>query len=169
MSDAGRFQGQQLVEGRPERVEVGARPIEITLPDAVYLTVRGEVLADIEGDELEVAFIGGDDTVAVFTEVADLAHYCRTATGHRLVRLERWEQLADVEDDDAFRPDADDRYDLRKPSDDGAALHFVGQGLSRVIASRPKAGAYRVERVGDIAVETPLATEYLGAPVTLVA
>jgi hypothetical protein len=38
-----------------------------------------------------------------------------------------------------------------------------------VIASRPKAGAYRVERVGDIAVETPLATEYLGAPVTLVA
>jgi dipeptidase E len=54
-------------------------------------------------------------------------------------------------------------------ADDGAALHFVGQGLSRVIASRPNAGAYRVERVGDIAVETPLATEYLGAPVTLVA
>ena len=54
-------------------------------------------------------------------------------------------------------------------ADDGAALHFVGQGLSRVVSSRPKAGAYRVECVGGEAVETPLATEYLGAPVTLVA
>jgi dipeptidase E len=54
-------------------------------------------------------------------------------------------------------------------ADDGAALHFVGAGLSRVVASRPQAGAYRVQRVGDQAVETPLATEYLGAPVTLVA
>jgi peptidase E len=54
-------------------------------------------------------------------------------------------------------------------ADDGAALHFVGQGLSRVVSSRPKAGAYRVECVGGAAVETPLATEYLGAPVTLVA
>jgi len=54
-------------------------------------------------------------------------------------------------------------------ADDGAALHFVGQGLARVVTSRPKAGAYRVECVGGEAVETPLATEYLGAPVTLVA
>jgi dipeptidase E len=54
-------------------------------------------------------------------------------------------------------------------ADDGAALHFTGAGLARVVASRPKAGAYRVERVGGDVVETPLATEYLGAPVTLVA
>jgi peptidase E len=54
-------------------------------------------------------------------------------------------------------------------ADDGAALHFVGAGLSRVVASRPKAGAYRVDCVGGEAVETPLAAEYLGAPVTLVA
>ncbi len=54
-------------------------------------------------------------------------------------------------------------------ADDGAALHFVGSGLARVVSSRPKAGAYRVERVADAVVETPLATEYLGAPVTLVA
>jgi dipeptidase E len=54
-------------------------------------------------------------------------------------------------------------------ADDGAALHFVGQRLARVVSSRPKAGAYRVERVGGDAVESPLATVYLGAPVTLVA
>ena len=54
-------------------------------------------------------------------------------------------------------------------ADDGAALHFVGSGLARVVSSRPKAGAYRVERVADGVVETPLATEYLGAPVSLVA
>jgi peptidase E len=54
-------------------------------------------------------------------------------------------------------------------ADDGAALHFVGPRLARVVASRPAAGAYRVEAVAGEAVETPLATEYLGAPVTLVA
>ena len=54
-------------------------------------------------------------------------------------------------------------------ADDGAAVHFVGAGLARVVSSRPKAGAYRVERAGGDVVETPLATEYLGAPVTLVA
>jgi peptidase E len=54
-------------------------------------------------------------------------------------------------------------------ADDGAALHFVGAGLARVVSSRPKAAAYRVEAVAGQAVETPLATEYLGAPVSLVA
>jgi dipeptidase E len=54
-------------------------------------------------------------------------------------------------------------------ADDGAALHFVGPRLARVVSSRPKAGAYRVEAVGGEAVESPLATEYLGAPVSLVA
>ena len=54
-------------------------------------------------------------------------------------------------------------------ADDGAALHFVGPRLARVVSSRPHAGAYRVEAVGGEAVESPLATEYLGAPVSLVA
>lgn len=101
---------------------IGARPIEIVLPDATYLTVRGEVLADVEGDETEVAFIGGTDSVAVFTDVADLAHYCRSAKGHRLVKLEWWSELADEDDDDAFAPAEDDSYDLRKPSPAGAQL-----------------------------------------------
>jgi hypothetical protein len=101
---------------------IGAEPIKIVLPDATYLTVRGEVLDDVEGDSTEVVFIGGDDTVAVFEDVSALAHYCRTATGHRLVRLEWWEELADEEDDDAFAPAEDATYDLRKPSDDGAEL-----------------------------------------------
>ena len=66
------------------------------------------------------AFIGGEDTVAVFTEVADLARYCRTAKDHRLVKLEWWSELAEVEDDEVFTPALDANYDLRKPSGRGA-------------------------------------------------
>jgi hypothetical protein len=101
---------------------VGAEPIRIVLADATYVTVRGEVLIDVQGDDTEMAFIGGDDTVAVFTEVADLARYCRTAKGHRLVKLEWWNELADEEDDDAFTPEDDASFDLRKPSTRGAEL-----------------------------------------------
>lgn len=102
---------------------VGAAPIEIRTGKGTYLTVRGEILADVEGDETEVAFLGSeDDVVIVFSEVADLARYCRTAEEHPLVKLEWWEELAEVEDDAAFAPDEDSRYDLRKPSTPGAEL-----------------------------------------------
>ncbi len=101
---------------------IGAEPIHIVLADATYLTVRGEVLADVQGDDTETVFLGGDDTVAVFTEVAALARYCRTAKEHRLVKLEWWNELADVDDDDAFEPADDASYDLRKPSTRGAEL-----------------------------------------------
>jgi hypothetical protein len=101
---------------------VGAQPIEIRLADATYLTVRGEVTIDAEGDDTETVFLGDEDTVAVFTEVADLARYCRVATEHRLVQLEWWEELADIEDDDAFTPEETSRFDLRKPSESGAEL-----------------------------------------------
>jgi len=47
--------------------------------------------------------------------------------------------------------------------DDGAALHFVGESLARVVSSRPAARAYRVDPVGDGVVEQPLETDYLGA------
>jgi hypothetical protein len=99
---------------------IGAEPIEIRLSDATYLTVRGDVLADVNGNETKVAFIGDDDNVAVFTDVADLARYCRTAKDHRLMKLEWWGELADEGDDDAFAPEVS--YDLRKPSPDGAEL-----------------------------------------------
>jgi hypothetical protein len=101
---------------------VGAEPIEIRTAKATYLTVRGEILADVEGDETEVAFLGGEDDIVVFTEVADLARYCRTAEEHPLVQLEWWEELAEVEDDAAFTPSEDNRYDLRKPSTPAAEL-----------------------------------------------
>jgi dipeptidase E len=45
---------------------------------------------------------------------------------------------------------------------DGAALHFVGEDLHRVVLSRPEARAYRVEAVGDEVVELPLEATYLG-------
>jgi peptidase E len=40
--------------------------------------------------------------------------------------------------------------------DDGAAAHFVGRRLSRVVTSRPAARAYRVTRNGQPVVETAL-------------
>ena len=48
--------------------------------------------------------------------------------------------------------------------EDGAALHFVGDELARVVASRPAARAFRVAAVGDEVVESALPVGYLGAP-----
>lgn len=98
---------------------VGAEPITIVLPDPsylAYLTVRADVPVDAAGDEVETAFLGTDGTVAVFTDVAGLARYCRTAKEHPLVKLEWWAELAEQEDDDVFAPADDATYDLRKPS-----------------------------------------------------
>jgi dipeptidase E len=49
-------------------------------------------------------------------------------------------------------------------AEDGAALHFVGAELSRVVASRPRARGYRLDVVGDRVVEMRIATTYLGDP-----
>jgi len=45
--------------------------------------------------------------------------------------------------------------------DDGAAAHFVGSDLSRVVSSRPNAKAYRVQPHGDGIMETQLPVEQL--------
>jgi hypothetical protein len=97
---------------------IGARPIKVVLPTATYLTVRAE-----EGDD--VIFVGSGDTVAVFTEVAGLARYCRVATDHELAGLEWWGELADVpaeEEVAVFTPEDEATFDLRKPSSSGAEL-----------------------------------------------
>jgi dipeptidase E len=47
-------------------------------------------------------------------------------------------------------------------ADDGAALHFRGEALHRVVSSRPNARAYRVEPIAHEVVETPLEIAYLG-------
>lgn len=54
-------------------------------------------------------------------------------------------------------------------ADDGASLHFVGDDLHRVVASRSGARAYRVARVGSDVVETPLEAQRLDAPAVLAA
>ncbi|MFI5009424.1 MAG: Type 1 glutamine amidotransferase-like domain-containing protein [Solirubrobacterales bacterium] len=58
-------------------------------------------------------------------------------------------------------------------ADDGAALHFRGRQLERVVSSRPTARAYRVEPMRDGVLEIPLESVYLGAgserPAALVA
>ncbi len=48
-------------------------------------------------------------------------------------------------------------------ADDGAALVFAGEDLVEVVASRPKAAAYRVTRDGDGIAEERLSPRYLGA------
>ena len=50
-------------------------------------------------------------------------------------------------------------------AEDGAALHFVGTELARVVASRRGARAYRVARAADAdrVDELPLSADYLGA------
>jgi dipeptidase E len=48
-------------------------------------------------------------------------------------------------------------------ADDGAGLVFAGRELVEVVASRPEAGAYRVQRAADGGVsEQPLPARYLG-------
>ncbi|SMO46105.1 peptidase E [Melghirimyces algeriensis] len=46
--------------------------------------------------------------------------------------------------------------------DDGAALHFNGTQLKRVVSSRPYAKAYALRRKGNQVEEASLSTEYLG-------
>jgi peptidase E len=50
---------------------------------------------------------------------------------------------------------------------DGAALHFVGTTLERVVTSRPHARAYHVAPEGAEVIETELATHFLGTPVAV--
>ncbi|HET9675956.1 MAG TPA: peptidase E [Solirubrobacterales bacterium] len=47
-------------------------------------------------------------------------------------------------------------------AEDGAALHFVGEELSRVVASRPEARGYRLDVAERRVVEMRIATTYLG-------
>ncbi len=101
---------------------VGAEPISIVLAEGTCLTVRADVVRDAESDVTEVAFLGNDDSVAVFTEVGDLARYCRVATDHRLRKLEWWSELGEVADDELFTPLDEATYDLRSPSSRGAEL-----------------------------------------------
>jgi hypothetical protein len=51
-----------------------------------------------------------------------LAQYCRADTDTRLHKLEWWEELRDVDDDELFTPGLDASYDLRRPSAGGTAL-----------------------------------------------
>ena len=49
-------------------------------------------------------------------------------------------------------------------AEDGAALHFIGERLARVVTSRPSARAYRMRAAGGRIVKTALSARYLGAP-----
>ena len=51
---------------------------------------------------------------------------------------------------------------LRYAAEDGAALHFIGEELSRVVSSRPEARGYRLDASGQQVVEMRIATNYLG-------
>jgi hypothetical protein len=118
----GDFSHSEFRGGESTWERIGAEPIAMRFSDVTYLTVRGNVPVNAAGDETETVFLGADQEVAVFTEVADLARYCRTVKRTELDKLEWWEEVADLEDDEEFRPGEDVRYDLRKPSTSGAEL-----------------------------------------------
>ena len=48
--------------------------------------------------------------------------------------------------------------------EDGAALHFADERLSRVVSSRPDARAWRMRLSGDRVSRRPLTTVHLGSP-----
>jgi peptidase E len=54
-------------------------------------------------------------------------------------------------------------------AEDGAALHFRGTELHRVVSSRPAARGYRLDAVGERVVEMQMATAYLADEPTQVA
>ena len=45
---------------------------------------------------------------------------------------------------------------------DGAALHFAGERLLRVVSSRPDARAFRMRSVRGRVIKSPLRVSYLG-------
>jgi dipeptidase E len=49
-------------------------------------------------------------------------------------------------------------------AEDGAALHFAGERLSRVVSSRPHATAYRMRSLSGRVQRRKLAAEFLGEP-----
>lgn len=48
-------------------------------------------------------------------------------------------------------------------ADDGVAIHYVEQEISKVVSSRPKAKAYRVEYTNDSLQERVIQADYLGS------
>jgi hypothetical protein len=127
---------------------VGAEPIQIVLERDTFYTVRGYL-------DDEVVFLGQGDTVIVFTEVEDLARFCRAATEHELTRLERWGELADIEDDATFNPGLDGSYDLRTPSRTSRDLLLELAAFTNVEADTDKLA----EDPDDAEVWTALVTE----------
>src|ERR1700728_1652579 len=57
------------------------------------------------------------------------------------------------------------RLEAGYAADDGAALHFVGRKLERMVSSRATAKAYSVRLVGEEIEETALETDWLGSAV----
>jgi dipeptidase E len=47
-------------------------------------------------------------------------------------------------------------------TDDGVAIHFIDQEISKMVSSRPKAKAYRVI-MGDTVIEQEVDTYFLGS------
>jgi len=136
---AGRLR-QRRARGRDVWDRVGAEPIEIVLADAtlpdrarLWCPFRSGRGSDPVGRSRPAlgrgrgAVPGQRREIVFFHHLVDLAEFCRAATEHELVRLERWTELADVEDDKRLRPTADASYDLTVPSE--KALDLVAELL----------------------------------------
>ena len=106
------------LDAETEWDRIGAEPIEIIIGDRTYFTVRGHLTGEADG---ETIFLGDDNLLRVFTDLGELAEYCRSSSDHRFATLERWNELADA-DDEMFRPALGSTYDLNTPSASGREL-----------------------------------------------
>lgn len=48
-------------------------------------------------------------------------------------------------------------------ADDGVALHFIGEGLTNIVSSRPEAKAYYLGKKNGTVLENTLNPKYLGS------
>ena len=70
---------------------------------------------------------------------------------------------------DAFARHVEDGMPGGYGAEDGAALHFVGRDLSRVVTSREGARAFRFQRRRGTVVQRELDADFLGARFTVAA
>src|SRR5579875_2073003 len=71
LSWQGDFSTSEFTAGESVWDRIGAQPVELRFSDVTYLTVRADVPIDTDDDEddVEIAFLGVDQSVAVFTDV----------------------------------------------------------------------------------------------------
>ena len=123
----------------------GILPLSVTLPSGTGYTLR-----TYNGEDDDPVFLGSDLTVYLFRTAEGLVDYIHTTDEHDLTEMVTWPDIADAEEL-PVRPDAQEVYDLRGPSEDAIELaveladYCDLKGVTRTL---------RRSRSGDISFDT---------------